>query len=62
MSSYEKIPSLREYVLTKKDKNTQELEKAGWIIPMKKTGEIHYSFNPRKAHEILQFYEKYCKK
>ena len=40
----------------------KELEKAGWIIPMKKTGEIHYSFNPRKAHEILQFYEKYCKK
>ena len=29
MNSYEKIPSLREYVLTKKDKSTKELEEAG---------------------------------
>ena len=27
----------------------------------KKTSEIHYSLNPRKTDEILQFYEKYCK-
>ncbi|MFH1072034.1 MAG: hypothetical protein V1743_01240 [Nanoarchaeota archaeon] len=40
----------------------KELEKAGWIIPMMKTKEIHYSLNPRKAEEILRFYEKYCTK
>ncbi len=39
----------------------KELEKDEWIIPVKKTGEIHYSLNPKKANEILQFYEKYCK-
>ena len=39
----------------------KELEKDGWIVPAKKTGEIHYSLNPRKAGEILQFYEEYCK-
>ncbi len=39
----------------------KELEKDEWIIPAKKTGEIHYSLNPRKADEILKFYEKYCK-
>jgi len=33
MGKYNSIPSLREYVLTRKDKNTQELEKVGlqWI-------------------------------
>jgi cephalosporin hydroxylase len=33
MNSYEKMPSLREYVLAKKDKNTKELEKVGlqWL-------------------------------
>lgn len=40
----------------------KELENDLWIIPMKKTGEIHYSLNPEKIDEILQFYEKYCKK
>lgn len=40
----------------------KELEKNEWLIPAKKTGEIHYSLNPEKADEILQFYEKYCKK
>ena len=39
----------------------KEFEKDEWIIPAKKTGEIHYSLNPKKANEILQFYEKYCK-
>ena len=39
----------------------KELEKDEWIIPAKKTGEIHYSLNPRKTNEILEFYEKYCK-
>ena len=39
----------------------KELEKNQWIIPAKKTGEIHYSLNPRKTNEILEFYEKYCK-
>ena len=39
----------------------KELEKDEWLIPAKKTGEIHYSLNPKKANEILQFYEKYCK-
>lgn len=40
----------------------KELERAGWILPAKKTGEIHYSLNPEKTDEILQFYERYCKK
>lgn len=40
----------------------KELVKDRWIIPVKKTGEIHYSLNLRKTREILQFYEKYCKK
>ncbi len=37
----------------------KELEKDEWIIPAKKTGEIHYSLNPKKTDKILQFYEKY---
>lgn len=40
----------------------KELEKTEWILPAKKTGEIHYSLNPRKTEEILQFYEKYWEK
>jgi len=39
----------------------KELVQKQWIIPAKKTGEIHYSLNSEKAAEILQFYEKYCK-
>lgn len=39
----------------------KELEKNEWLIPTKKTGETHYSLNQKKANEILQFYEKYCK-
>ena len=33
MDTYEKIPSLRKYVLTKKNKNTEELQKVGlqWV-------------------------------
>ena len=38
----------------------KELEKDKWIIPAKKTGEIHYSLNPEKTNEILKFYEKCC--
>lgn len=40
----------------------RELEKSEWILPATKTGEIHYSLNPRKTEEILQFYEQYCKR
>ena len=39
----------------------KELVKDEWLIPEKKAGEIHYYLNSRKAPEILQFYEKYCK-
>ncbi len=39
----------------------KELEKDGWVISAKKTGEIHYSLNPEKTDEILRFYEKYCR-
>lgn len=39
----------------------KELEQDGWLLPAKKTGEIHYSLNPEKTAEILQFYETYCK-
>ena len=37
----------------------KELEKDQWILPAKKTGEIHYSLNPRKTDDILQFYKKH---
>ena len=40
----------------------KELIRERWLIPAKKTGEIYYSLNPRKVGEILQFYEKYCKR
>lgn len=40
----------------------KELEKDRWIILAKKTGEIHYSLNSKKTDEILEFYEKCCKK
>ena len=36
----------------------KELEKDELILPAKKTGEIHYSLNPEKINEILQYYEK----
>ena len=39
----------------------KELERDKWLIPAKKTGEIHYSLNPERSSEILSFYEKYCK-
>lgn len=39
----------------------KELVKNEWLLPSMKTGETHYSLNPKKADEILQFYEKYCK-
>lgn len=34
----------------------KELISAELIIPKMKTGEIHYSLNPRKMGEILKFY------
>ena len=39
----------------------KELVKDGWLLPVKKTGETHYSLNPERTDEILQFYEKYSK-
>ena len=42
-------------------KNTlQELMRSGWLVPAKKTGETHYSLNPQKTDEILEFYGQYC--
>ena len=38
----------------------KELVQDGWLLPAIKTGETHYSLNPKKTDEILQFYEKYC--
>ncbi len=43
-------------------KALEEMVKDGWLLPAKKTGETHYSLNPEKTDEILQFYEKYSKK
>ena len=40
----------------------KELEQDEWLLSAIKTGETHYSLNPRKTDEILQFYEKYCKR
>lgn len=39
----------------------KELVRSQWLIPAKKTGEIHYSLNPERTAEIMQYYEKYCK-
>ncbi len=40
----------------------KELVQDEWLLPAIKTGEIHYSLNPKKTDEILQFYEKYCQR
>ena len=54
------LPShLRGDKITKRA--VKELIKTQWVIPAKKTGEIHFSLNPRKVDKILQFYKKYCK-
>ena len=37
----------------------RELIRQEWVIPLIKTGEMHYSLNPRKTKEILQFYDMY---
>ena len=37
----------------------KELVRDQWLLPAMKTGETHYSLNPEKADEILEFYEKY---
>ncbi|MBI3035273.1 hypothetical protein HYY71_03035 [Candidatus Woesearchaeota archaeon] len=39
----------------------KELVKDEWMIPVRKTGEVHYYLNSKKTDDILQFYEKYCK-
>lgn len=53
------LPShLRGDKITKKA--LKELEKDRWLLSSMKTGEVHYSLNPEKTEEILQFYEKYC--
>ncbi len=40
----------------------KELIKDQWLVTAMKTGEIHYSLNPRKMSEILQFYKKIAKR
>ncbi|MAG16331.1 hypothetical protein CMO88_04685 [Candidatus Woesearchaeota archaeon] len=42
-------------------KAIKDLERREWLLSAKKTKEKHYFLNPRKAKEILEFYEKYCK-
>jgi hypothetical protein len=42
-------------------KALKELIKSKWIVASTKTQETHYSLNPKKAAEILDFYERYCK-
>ncbi len=42
-------------------KALKELIKSKWLLPAMKTGETHYSLNPEKTKEILEFYEKHCK-
>ncbi len=37
----------------------KELISLRWLIPVKKTGEIHYFLNHEKADEIIKFYEEY---
>ena len=38
----------------------KELVDDQWIIPIKKTGEIHYFLNQDKVKEITEFYERHC--
>jgi len=40
----------------------KELIQDQWLLPAIKTRETHYSLNPRKVKDILQFYEKYSKR
>ena len=40
----------------------KELVSDDWLLSAIKTGETHYSLNPRKTDQILQFYEKYSKR
>lgn len=37
----------------------EELVQLQWLLPAMKTGEVHYSLNPRKVKEIMQFYKSY---
>lgn len=54
------LPShLRGGKITKKA--LKELIKNKWLLSAKKTGEIHYSLNPEKTKEIMEFYEKHCR-
>ena len=39
----------------------KELVRDKWLLMAIKTGEIHYSLNPDKTKDILEFYEKHCK-
>lgn len=39
-----------------------ELVKDRWLLYSIKTGETHYSLNPKKINEILRFYEDSLKK
>ena len=55
------LPShLRGDKITKKA--LKELVKDEWLLASMKTGETHYSLNPKKADEILKFYERNCKR
>ena len=38
------------------------LVKDGWLLASIKKHEVHSSLNPRKTKEILEFFERYCKK
>ncbi|MBW2976254.1 hypothetical protein KY347_02300 [Candidatus Woesearchaeota archaeon] len=54
------LPShLRGDKVTKKA--LKELVKDEWLVPAMKTGETHYSLNPKKSEEIIRFYEKQSK-
>ena len=44
------------------EKALKELQSYQWILPHKKEDGIHYSLNQNKILEILNFYERYCKK
>lgn len=55
------LPShLRGDKITKKA--LKELVKDEWLLPAIKTGETHYSLNPKKADEILKFFENNVKR
>ena len=51
------VKGLPKHLIGRKDVKdaVEEMVKIGFLVKMKKTGEWHYSLNPRKQEEIFKF-------